>query len=67
MNYNTPIFIRLHRNQAELMINVQTINRIDRFNNEVTHLYLNHRNDPLYVDESYEEVQKKLLNVAIIL
>ena len=67
MNYNTPIFIRLHRNKTELMINVQTINSIERFNDEITYVYLNHCNDPLCVNDTYEEIQKKLLNVAIIL
>lgn len=67
MNFNTPIFIRLHRNEEELMVNVQTINSIEPFNDEFTRVYLNHCNDPLYVDEPYKEIQKKLLNVAIIL
>ena len=49
------------------MVNVQTINSIEPFDDEFTRVYLNHCNDPLYVDESYEEIKKKLLNVAIIL
>ena len=67
MNYNTPIFIRLHRNQTELMVNVQTINSIEPFNDDVTYVYLNHCFDPLRVNDTYAEIQKKLLNVAIIL
>ena len=67
MNFNAPIFIRLHRDSEDLMVNVQTINNIEQFNGEFTRVYLNHCNDPLYVDETYEEIQNKLLNVAIIL
>lgn len=67
MNYNTPIFIRLHRNKTELMVNVQTINSIEPFNDDVTYVYLNHCCDPLRVTDTYEEIKKKLLNVAIVL
>lgn len=67
MNYNTPIFIRLHGNGIEVMVNVQTINSIETVSSKLTHIYLNHCNDPLIVDDTYAEIQKKLLNVAIIL
>ena len=67
MNYNTPIFIRLHRNEIEVMVNVQTINSVEPVSNNLTHIYLNHCNDPLMVDDTYAEIQKKLLNVSIIL
>ena len=65
MNNNIPIFIRLHRGK-ELMVNVQTINSIEHFDDNLTRIYLNHCNDPLYVDESYEEIKKKLLNAIWI-
>ena len=65
MNNNIPIFIRLHRG-TELMVNVQTINSIETFNDKLTRIYLNHCNDPLYVDESYEEIKKKLQNAVWI-
>lgn len=67
MNYNTPIFIRLHRNEIEVIVNVQTINSIEPVSSNFTHIYLNHCNDPLIVDDAYTEIKKKLLNVAIIL
>lgn len=64
MYNNIPIFIRLHHNKTELMVNVQTINRIEKFNDEVTYVYLNHCFDPLRVNDTYEEIKKKLQNVA---
>lgn len=64
---NCPIFIRLHRNQTEIMVNVQTINSVEQYDDKLTRIYLNHCNDPLYVDESYEEIKKKLLNVIWII
>lgn len=67
MNFDAPIFIRLHRNKTELMVNVQTINSIEPFNDDVTYVYLNHCFDPLRVSDTYEEIKNKLLNVGIIL
>ena len=67
MNYNTPIFIRLHSTGSEGMINVHNINGIVPYNENITHIYLANREEPFCVDESYEEIKKKLLNVAIVL
>lgn len=67
MNNNIPIFIRLHSVGVEGMINVNNINGIVPYSDTITHIYVNNREEPLCVDESYKEVQKKLLNVAIIL
>lgn len=67
MNYNTPIFIRLHSAGTEGMINVYNINGIVPYSDTITHIYMNRREEPMYVDEPYEEIKKKLLNVAIIL
>jgi hypothetical protein len=65
MHNNIPLFIRLHRGK-ELMVNVKTINSVEQFDDNLTRIYLNHCNDPLYVDESYEEIKKKLQNAIWI-
>ena len=67
MNYNTPIFIRLHSAGVEEMINVQYITGVTPYTDMITHVYMTTIDEPLCVDESCEEIQKKLLNVAIIL
>lgn len=67
MNYNTPIFIRLNNAGVEGMINVHDINGIVPYTDEITHVYMRYREDPVDVSESYEEIKKKLLNVAIVL
>ena len=67
MNYNAPIFMRLHSNKVELIVNVYTINSVEQFNDNLTRVYLNHCNDPLYVDETYDEIKHKLLIKSIIL
>jgi hypothetical protein len=62
--YNTPKFIELHSNDVDGMINIQSINCIARHTDEVTLVYVQHRDKPLYVDESYEEIKKRLSNFA---
>lgn len=66
MNNVTPIFIRLHSAGVEGMINVHNINGIVPYNDTITHIYMNRREEPMYVDESYEEIKKKLRDVAWI-
>ena len=64
---NAPLFIRLHSIGSEGMINVLNINAIVPYNDNITHIYLANREKPFCVDESYEEIKKKLLNASIIL
>lgn len=67
MNFDAPIFISLHSVGVEGMINVHNINAVAPYNDTITHIYMNRREEPMCVDESYEEIKKKLLNVGIIL
>lgn len=67
MNYNTPIFIELHSVGVKGLINVMDITCVTPYTDMITYVGVNYRDEPLQVDESYEEIKKKLLNVAIIL
>ena len=58
-----PLFIRLHSVGSEGMINVWNINAIVPYNENITHIYLANREHPFCVDESYEEIKKKLQNI----
>ena len=64
---NGPLFIRLHSTGSEGMINVHNINGIVPYNENITHIYLANREQPFCVDESYEEIKKKLQNAAWII
>lgn len=59
-----PIFIWLHSNGTEGMINVWNINSIVPHSDTTTYVYINCRETPFCVDESYEEIKKKLQNLA---
>lgn len=61
-----PLFIRLHSVGVEAMINVWSINGIVPYNDTMSHIYVNYRSEPLCVDESYEEIKKKLRDVTWI-
>ena len=63
---NCPLFIRLHGNGYEKMINVLNINGIFPYSDTMTDIYMGNRERPFCVDESYEEIKKKLQNVAWI-
>lgn len=56
-----PLFIRLHSNGAEGMVNLWSINAIVPYNDTSTYVYLNCRDDAFLVHETYEEIKKKLL------
>ena len=66
MHNNIPLFIRLHSTGSEGMINVWNINAIVPYNDNITHIYLANRERPFCVDESYEEIKKKLQNAIWI-
>ena len=55
-----PIFIRLHYSGVETMVNIRNINRIVPDTNGKTRIYVDNRENPLLVEESYEEIDKKL-------
>lgn len=59
-----PIFIRLHYKGVERMINIWNINAIVPYGDTMTDIYVNCRQTPICVDESYEEVKKKLQHVT---
>ena len=66
MNNNIPLFIRLHSVGSEGMVNVWNINAIVPYNDNITHIYLENREQPFCVDEPYEEIKKKLQNAVWI-
>lgn len=61
---SVPLFIILHSNGAEGMINVWNINGIVPYHDNMTYVYVNCRDEPFIVSESYEEIKKKLQNVT---
>ena len=68
MNNNIPIFIRLRSGGGvEGMLNVNCINCIVPHSDTFTYVYMNRREEPLYVEESYEDIKKKLQNAVWIL
>ena len=64
---NCPLFIRLHSTGTEGMINVLNINSIVPYSENTTHIYMANRERPFCIDESYEDIKKKLQNVAWII
>lgn len=64
---NGPLFIRLHSTGSEGMINVLNINAIVPYNDNITHIYLENREKPFCVDESYDEIKKKLQNTVCVI
>lgn len=64
---NGPLFIRLHSAGSEGMINVLNINGIMPYSENITHIYLANREKPFCVDEPYDEIKKKIQNVAWII
>lgn len=63
---NTPKFIKLHSRGVEGMISIPSICGITPYNDMTSHVYVNYRTEPLCVDETYEEIKKKLENIAWI-
>lgn len=55
-----PIFIELHSVGVNGLINVWDINCITPYTDMITHVRVDYRDEPLCVDESYEEIKKKL-------
>jgi hypothetical protein len=61
---NTPKFIWLHCNSTEIMVNIQNINFIRPYNDTMCSVYTSCRNDPIVVDESYNEIKSKLQHLV---
>jgi uncharacterized protein YlzI (FlbEa/FlbD family) len=57
---NGPLFIRLHIDGHECMINVLNIDGITTYEDK-TRIYVNGSETPFLVDEHYEEIKNKLL------
>ena len=61
-----PIFIEFHSAGVNGLINVWDITCITPYTDMVSLVCVNYRDEPIYVDESYEEIKKKLEDVAWI-
>lgn len=64
---NVPLFIKVHIRGSEGMVNVSNIDCIAKCGDGTTYLYTTGGETPLYVDEPYEEIVKKLQNTAWII
>lgn len=61
---NNAPFIKLHSNKIEILINIQQINYVAQYYDNKASIYLNYREAPLYIDEPYQEVKKKIEYIA---